>query len=264
MALLAASGGDIVKLFDVSVKAGDPCALTYTPSPSCLVNSVKWNHTNLVVASAGDDKKIALWRKNGQSLGTISVAGADSGDNIEFIYSSMTGEQIPAPSSPRDGDDVPITLGRPKPADLKFGTLMGVSVPCLQNILGIIYYIRFSCLNSLKFQFPSCIPWTSDDDDKEALLLSPAASKSDSSSSQLDNEKVAWVTREDADHLCRLVEEKDAGPAWIQMMDRSTSTMSYQAWRRDPETGPPQYRSRTVYEDATPELVRDFFWDDEF
>ncbi|XP_065623429.1 protein NEDD1 [Quercus suber] len=84
MALLAASGGDIVKLFDVSVKAGDPCALTYTPSPSCLVNSVKWNHTNLVVASAGDDKKIALWRKNGQSLGTISVAGADSGDNIEY------------------------------------------------------------------------------------------------------------------------------------------------------------------------------------
>lgn len=46
---------------------------------------------------------------------------------------------------------------------------------------------------------------------------------------------MAWVTKEDADHLCRLVEEKDGGPAWIQMMDRSTSTMSYQAWRRDPE-----------------------------
>lgn len=28
--------------------------------------------------------------------------------------------------------------------------------------------------------------------------------------------------------------------------------------------GPPQYRSRTVFEDATPERVRDFFWDDEF
>ncbi len=46
MALLAASGGDTVKLFDVSVKAGDPCTLTYTPSPGCLVNSVKWNHTS--------------------------------------------------------------------------------------------------------------------------------------------------------------------------------------------------------------------------
>lgn len=29
-------------------------------------------------------------------------------------------------------------------SDLKLGTLMGVFVPCLQNILGIIYYIRFS------------------------------------------------------------------------------------------------------------------------
>jgi hypothetical protein len=26
----------------------------------------------------------------------------------------------------------------------KLGTLMGVFVPCLQNILGIIYYIRFT------------------------------------------------------------------------------------------------------------------------
>ncbi|GKV42277.1 hypothetical protein SLEP1_g49698 [Rubroshorea leprosula] len=30
------------------------------------------------------------------------------------------------------------------------------------------------------------------------------------------------------------------------------------------QTGPPILRSRTVFEDATPELVRDFFWDDEF
>nr|KYP40430.1 Protein NEDD1 [Cajanus cajan] len=89
MALLAASGGDTVKLFDASAvkpgvyTPGDPCALTFTPSPGSQVNSVKWNHTNLVVASAGDDKKISLWRKNGQSMGTIPVAGTDSGDNIE-------------------------------------------------------------------------------------------------------------------------------------------------------------------------------------
>lgn len=30
------------------------------------------------------------------------------------------------------------------------------------------------------------------------------------------------------------------------------------------QTGPAVYRSRTVFEGATPELVRDFFWDDEF
>uniref|UniRef100_A0A5B7BFE4 Uncharacterized protein n=1 Tax=Davidia involucrata TaxID=16924 RepID=A0A5B7BFE4_DAVIN len=83
MALLAASGGDTVKLFDVSVEPGDPCTLSYTPTPRSLVNSVKWNHTNLVVASAGEDKKISLWRKNGQSMGTIPVAGTDSGNNIE-------------------------------------------------------------------------------------------------------------------------------------------------------------------------------------
>lgn len=46
MAVLAASGGDTVKLFDVSVEPGDPCILSYTPSPGCLVNSVKWNHTS--------------------------------------------------------------------------------------------------------------------------------------------------------------------------------------------------------------------------
>ncbi|KAM7269925.1 hypothetical protein ACFE04_029139 [Oxalis oulophora] len=79
-ALLAACGGDTVKLFDVSVEPGDPCTLSYTPSPSHIVNSLKWNHTNLVVASAGEDKKISLWHKNGNTLGTI---GTDSADNIE-------------------------------------------------------------------------------------------------------------------------------------------------------------------------------------
>ncbi|KAI9100012.1 hypothetical protein K1719_024230 [Acacia pycnantha] len=45
MALSAACGGDIVKLFDSSVKLGDPCSLSYAPSPGFQVNSVKWNHT---------------------------------------------------------------------------------------------------------------------------------------------------------------------------------------------------------------------------
>ncbi|KAJ6724170.1 PROTEIN CP5 putative-RELATED [Salix viminalis] len=80
----------------------------------------------------------------------------------------------------------------------------------------------------------------------------------------MEKEKSNLVMEDDLEHLCKLVEVKDGGPAWIQMMDRSTPTMNYQAWRRDPETGPPQYRSRTVFEDATPEMVRDFFWDDEF
>jgi hypothetical protein len=45
----------------------------------------------MVMASAGDDKKISLWRKNGQSMGTIPVAGADSGDNIE-VFLAFFGE----------------------------------------------------------------------------------------------------------------------------------------------------------------------------
>ncbi|CAN1299555.1 StAR-related lipid transfer protein 7, mitochondrial [Linum perenne] len=93
-------------------------------------------------------------------------------------------------------------------------------------------------------QFPSSfIPWVSGDDGKG---------------------KTSIVSTDDLEYLSKLVEVKDGGPSWIQMMDRSTPTMSYQAWRRDLESGPPQYRSSTVYEDATPEMVRDFFWDDEF
>jgi hypothetical protein len=33
---------------------------------------------------------------------------------ILLNLSSMTGEQVQAPSSPRDGEDVAITIGRPK------------------------------------------------------------------------------------------------------------------------------------------------------
>jgi len=36
-------------------------------------------------------------------------------------------------------------------------------------------------------------------------------------------------------HLWLLVEEKDGGLPWIQMMDRSTPTMSYKAWQRQPK-----------------------------
>ncbi|KAK3042841.1 hypothetical protein RJ639_001114 [Escallonia herrerae] len=84
------------------------------------------------------------------------------------------------------------------------------------------------------------------------------------SSSHLEKDECRVVTEEDFEHLCHLVERKDGGPPWKHITDRSSPMMSYQAWQRDPETGPPQYCSRTVYEDATPELLRDFFWDDEF
>ncbi|KAI3756763.1 hypothetical protein L1987_56586 [Smallanthus sonchifolius] len=70
------------------------------------------------------------------------------------------------------------------------------------------------------------------------------------------------VTENDLEYLLHLLNGKDA--VWQSMIERSTSNMACQAWRYEPESGPVVYRSRTVFEDATPELVRDFFWDDEF
>ncbi|XP_057951291.1 uncharacterized protein LOC131146043 [Malania oleifera] len=114
-------------------------------------------------------------------------------------------------------------------------------------------------LNSLKMQPASCGSWVLDN---EVPLSLPPPENANCSMSKLEESFV--VPQTDFEHLYHLVELKDGGPTWIQMMDRSTPNMSYQAWRRDPENGPPQYRSRTVFEHATPELVRDFFWDDEF
>ncbi|KAA8514853.1 hypothetical protein F0562_018032 [Nyssa sinensis] len=78
-----------------------------------------------------------------QGESKLELFGFDSLVNILGLK-SMTGEQVLAPSSPRDGQDVSTALERPKTMGVKLGTMMGVFVPCLQNILGIIYYIRFS------------------------------------------------------------------------------------------------------------------------
>ncbi|KAL1200058.1 hypothetical protein V5N11_030284 [Cardamine amara subsp. amara] len=72
------------------------------------------------------------------------------------------------------------------------------------------------------------------------------------------------VTENDLEHLLQLLEVGNAAMEWQNMMDKTTPNMTYQAWRHEPLTGPVVYRSRTVFEDATPDIVRDFFWDDEF
>ncbi|XP_041016122.1 uncharacterized protein LOC121258644 [Juglans microcarpa x Juglans regia] len=122
------------------------------------------------------------------------------------------------------------------------------------------------CSESKGSESSSCSSpsWTVDNwKDKRQSSVSPTEYE-DCRTSQLHKDVVDLVTEEDLEHLCELVEMKDGGPRWIEMMDRSTPNMSYQAWRRDPKQGPPQYRSSSVFEDATPEIVRDFFWDDEF
>ncbi|GER26049.1 cation chloride cotransporter, partial [Striga asiatica] len=75
----------------------------------------------------------------GQNDSKLELFGFDSLVNILGLK-SMAGDQIQAPSSPRDGDDA--SIQRPQANSVKLGTMMGVFVPCLQNILGIIYYIR--------------------------------------------------------------------------------------------------------------------------
>ncbi|XP_068666719.1 uncharacterized protein [Aristolochia californica] len=72
------------------------------------------------------------------------------------------------------------------------------------------------------------------------------------------------LTDTDLWSLIAHVEGRDSGPQWQLIMDKSTNTLTYQAWHRDPEFGPTQLHTRTVFEKASPQLVRDFFWDDEF
>ncbi|XP_074583008.1 uncharacterized protein LOC141839203 isoform X2 [Curcuma longa] len=95
-----------------------------------------------------------------------------------------------------------------------------------------------------------------------AASVSLAAEKAGTKVDEKSNKPV--VTEEDLEHLFRLVEETDGGPAWQKMMEKSLPTMDYQAWKRDTEAGRPQYRSSTIYEDTTAEILRDFFWDDDF
>lgn len=71
------------------------------------------------------------------------------------------------------------------------------------------------------------------------------------------------VTENDLEHLLKFLDGRGEEMEWQSFMEKSTPNLSYQAWRHEPETGATVYRSRTVFEDATPELVRDFFWDDE-
>ncbi|KAJ3674702.1 hypothetical protein LUZ60_005318 [Juncus effusus] len=72
------------------------------------------------------------------------------------------------------------------------------------------------------------------------------------------------VTEKDLEHLLHLLDGKVGESAWQNQMERTTPNMLYQAWRYEPEDGPIVFKSRTVFEDATPELVKDFFWDDSF
>uniref|UniRef100_A0A6N2LLX4 START domain-containing protein n=1 Tax=Salix viminalis TaxID=40686 RepID=A0A6N2LLX4_SALVM len=150
------------------------------------------------------------------------------------------------------------------------------SSPCRSLMSPLKTFGSFSQWNSFMLRSSTCeASWAVEDNNNnnnnnlahQNLSPVPPTEYEDCSRSLLNEEQsnvASQVAEEDLEHLYQLVEVKDGGPTWMHMMDRSTSTMSYKAWRRDPKTGPPQYRSSTVFEDASPEIVRDFFWDDDF
>ncbi|KAG6746565.1 hypothetical protein POTOM_048917 [Populus tomentosa] len=145
------------------------------------------------------------------------------------------------------------------------------SSPCRSLMSPLKTFGSFSRWNSFMLRSLTCdASWAVDNNNNlvhRNLSPVPPSEYEDCSKSQLNEEQsnvASQVTEEDLEHLYQLVEVKDGGPPWMHMMDRSTPTMSYKAWRRDLKTGPPQYRSSIVFENASPEIVRDFFWDDDF
>lgn len=131
-------------------------------------------------------------------------------------------------------------------------------------------WLAFTALSA----FSICRRYWSNFKNKEKVLDPSSNSCSDDatdatkhaarSGDKADERDKDTVTEADLEHLLRLLEGKDGEIDWQSFMERSTPNMQYKAWRYDSETGATAYRSRTVFEDATPELVRDFFWDDDF
>ncbi|KAL8507353.1 hypothetical protein ACS0TY_018048 [Phlomoides rotata] len=116
--------------------------------PSVRASSSLGTPNDLKKVKVGSEGRDASLPNHGGVNGTqneskLELFGFDSLVNILGLK-SMAGDQIPTPSSPRDGDDAQIHVERLKANNVKLGTMMGVFVPCLQNILGIIYYIRFT------------------------------------------------------------------------------------------------------------------------
>uniref|UniRef100_A0A0D9Y7B6 Cation chloride cotransporter n=1 Tax=Oryza glumipatula TaxID=40148 RepID=A0A0D9Y7B6_9ORYZ len=95
------------------------------------------------------DARMHMASSNGRSSNgsqgdsKLELFGFDSLVNILGLK-RMVGEQAQASASTRDGENAGIAIGHPKETETKLDTMMGVFVPCLQNILGIIYYIRFT------------------------------------------------------------------------------------------------------------------------
>ncbi|KAJ7520979.1 hypothetical protein O6H91_19G033100 [Diphasiastrum complanatum] len=91
-------------------------------------------------------------------------------------------------------------------------------------------------------------------------LLEPLLVRDDSNLKSL-------ITDDDLKNLLLYTEGKadeDGGP-WEYVIDKKTQQLSYSAKRRDPKDGgATQYLSTTVFENCSPELLRDFYLDNDY
>jgi protein NEDD1 len=49
----------------------------------CILFNDACGWADLVVASAGEDRKISMWMKNGQAVGVVPLPGAEADDTID-------------------------------------------------------------------------------------------------------------------------------------------------------------------------------------
>ncbi|CAH9077254.1 unnamed protein product [Cuscuta epithymum] len=113
-----------------------------------------------------------------------------------------------------------------------------------------------SVQNLTNFQLPSLITWSDENETPEVTPVQRALQPSVA--------KPYILTEKDLLELHQLLEEEIDGPCWVKVLERSDTNIRFKGHRRNSKKGHLMYRTITIHEDITPEILRDFYWDDEF
>lgn len=116
--------------------------LSSSRSPKLNTNALTKGKSNANDREEAEPPNNEIFDRTGRES-KLELYEYDSLVNIVGLK-SMGWQQASVTSTSIDGEDLLTTSGRSKAKGAKMGTLMGVFIPCLQNILGIIFYIRFS------------------------------------------------------------------------------------------------------------------------
>lgn len=73
---------------------------------------------------------------------------------------------------------------------------------------------------------------------------------------------LSWYVSTADLEFCRDAIERDVGPKWEEMLKKEWPGCTYKAFRRSLPNGKTEYKSTTVYEDATAQEFMDFYLDD--